>query len=253
MPAISYRSLLRTLIIIIAMLLFPFFATAQDTTLKEQAKIYREKGYAAQTNGDLDRAMSYYQKAIELDPVCAAAYNDLGVIYDVKGFKDRAEDSYLKCIKIDSNYQSAYFNLANLYEEKGELRKATGYWKKRIAIGDPNDPWTKKAKERLQNIGILVEDIGYELRQQEMADLIKNVSREKEYLESKTLAGIAEQKEKKEKAKRLFINARTNYSKGNYAAALKDAALAQSLDPSNDDINKFVDKIREKILGAYIQ
>lgn len=209
------------------MILLPsLFVAAQTKNLKEEARIYRDKGYAAQGIGDLDTAMTYYQKAIELDPRYAVAYNDLGVIYDIKGFQDRAEASYIKCLKIDPYYQNAYFNLANLYEEKGDLRKAATYWKKRIQIGDPNDPWTQKAKQRLRNIGMLVEDIGRQLKRQEAVDS----------------GGTAQ---------RLFINAKSNYLKGEYAAALKDAVTAQYLDPSNRDIEKFIEKIREKILSGY--
>lgn len=251
MPAKFKRSLLYNLIIALFILMPSLSVIAQDDDLKEHAKIYRDKGYEAQRMGDLDSAMSYYQKAIELDPVYVAAYNDLGVIYESKGFTDRAEESYLKCLKIDPYYRGAYFNLASLYEDKGELRKAAYYWKKRIQIGDPNDPWTKKAKEHLQNIGMLIEDIGKQLKQQETVDLIKSLSPEKDSLEMKTPEVIATQQGKK--ARLLLNNAEKSYDKGDYAAALKDAVTAEYLDPSNsEEIEKFIEKIREK-LGAYIQ
>jgi len=253
MPAISHRNLRKTIIIIIFMLLPHLsFAAVRDNILKEEARFYRGKGYEAQRGGDLDTAMVYYQKAVELDPFYAAAYNDLGVIYDIRGFKDRAEERYLKSINIDPNYQSAYFNLANLYEEKGDFRKAADYWKKRIKIGDPNDPWTQKAKQRLENIGILWPDIAGQLKYEETVDLRKSVSQKKDYLASTTPEVIAEEKEKKKKAKRLFLSAQANYSKGNFAAALKYAATAQCFDPSNSEIEKFVDKVRGKI-SAYSQ
>ena len=251
MPAISYRNLLNILIIAVLVMLASLSASAQDNNLKQQSKFYRDQGYQAQSTGDLDTAMSYYQKAIELDPVNAAAYNDLGVIYDIKGFKDRARESYMKCLKIDPNYQSVYFNLANFYEEKGNLQEAANYWRKRIQLGDPNDPWTKKAKERLQNIGIIAEDIGSELKREETAELIKSVTYEKDYLEDKT--PIEQMAKKQEKAKKLLRDAKANYAKGEFAAALKEAATAQYFDPSNSDIDKFIEKVREKILGVFIE
>jgi len=229
--------------------LFSSFATAQPADFKAAAKHYREKGYTAQANGDVDTAMSYYQKAIELDPTYAVAYNDLGVLYELKGFQDRAEESYLKCLKINPKYQSAYFNLANLYEEKGDLNKAAGYWKKRIEIGDPNEPWTRKAKERLQNIGLVSEEIRNELKEQEKKELIKSISRQKD-MEDKDLLEADSQKTR---ARKLFKSATANYSQGNYAASLKESALANALDPANSDIEKLMNKAQEKIRGAYSQ
>jgi len=253
MPTISHRNLRKTIIIIIFILLSHLsFAAVSYNVLKEEARFYREKGYEVQRSGDLDTAMVYYQKAVELDPLYAAAYNDLGVVYDIKGLKDRAEECYLKSINIDPNYQSAYFNLADLYEEKGDFRKAADYWKKRIKIGDANDPWTKKAKLRLQNIGIICPDIAAEVKQEETQELMKSISQGKDYQAAKTPEKVAEQKENAGTAKRLFLSAQANYSKGNYAAALKEAATAQHYDPSNSDIDRLIDRIRGK-LSAYSQ
>ena len=249
MPAQSYRNLQKIIIIILLTLVPSLVVRAHMDSLKEEARSYRDKGYQAQSSGDLDTAMSYYQKAIELNPLCAAAHNDLGVIYEIKGLKDRAQDSYMKSIQADHNYSSAYFNLANLYEEQGNFRKAADFWKKRIRMGDPNDPWTQKARSRLENIGMLVEDIGRQLKQEETADLIKSVSQDKDYLESKASNVISK---KKEKARTFFSIAKEHYARGNYAAALKDASTAQFLDPSNTEIEEFADKIRGKI-NSYSQ
>ena len=48
--------------------------------LKEQSIEYRQKGYEAQKAGMLGEALTYYQKAMQLDPSSALIYNDLGVI-----------------------------------------------------------------------------------------------------------------------------------------------------------------------------
>ena len=63
--------------------------------LQKQARSYRAQGLELQCIGNMDAAMSLYQKAIELDPAYPVAYNDLGIIYEAKGLIDRAEESYL--------------------------------------------------------------------------------------------------------------------------------------------------------------
>jgi len=123
--------------------------------MDEDAESYRIKGYEAQEKGDVDAAMVWYQKAIALDPNYAAPHNDLGIIYEVKGWLDRAESEYQKALAIDPNYTKAHTNLALLYERKGELEKAAYHWMRRYKLGQPNDPWTYEARERLEKLGLL--------------------------------------------------------------------------------------------------
>lgn len=124
-------------------------------TLSEEAESYREKGYEAQERGDIDEAISWYQKAANLDPNYAAPHNDLGILFETKGWLDRAESEYQKALAIDPDYKKAYTNLALLYERKGELEKAAFYWMKRYKLGEPNDPWTYEARQRLEKLGLL--------------------------------------------------------------------------------------------------
>ena len=88
------------------------------TQLQLEARAYRDQGLKYQQIGNIDAALRFYQKAIELDSLYAVAYNDLGVIYEAKGETDRAEESYLSAIKIDPSYLSACTNLALFYENK---------------------------------------------------------------------------------------------------------------------------------------
>ena len=249
MPAKSYSNLKKILLVLMFLALPSQGLFAKNNLTEESAKIYRDKGFEAQSVGNLDAAMAFYQKTVELDPSFAAAYNDLGVIYEIKGFKDRAEDSYLQCIKINPYYENAYFNLATLYEESGDLRKAAQYWRKRIQFGSPNDPGTQKAKQHLNNIGMLVEDIGIQLKEEQKQEEIRN-----RYIEYERLKGLSSEKEaQREKAKKFFLNAKEKYAQGDYAAALKYAATAQFFDPTDSDLVKFIEKAREKVISANVR
>jgi Flp pilus assembly protein TadD len=121
----------------------------------DEAIEYRNKGFQAQTSGNLDKAMEYYQKAIALNPHYATAYNDLGVVYELKGWPYRAEREYIKAIQVDPNCLSSYSNLALLYEKQGNLERAALYWLKRAQKGKPFDPWTRRARDRLRKLGLL--------------------------------------------------------------------------------------------------
>ncbi|NQT75880.1 MAG: tetratricopeptide repeat protein [Candidatus Omnitrophica bacterium] len=123
--------------------------------LKEEAGSYRIQGYEAQERGDIDAAITWYQKATTMDPEYAAPYNDLGILFEAKGWLDRAELAYQKALSIDPNYEEAHTNLALLYERKGELEKAAFHWMRRYKLGKPGEAWTEEAMQRLEKLGLL--------------------------------------------------------------------------------------------------
>lgn len=130
-----------------------FFLTEKPAPLEARVELeaptYRERGYEAQQKGQLSLAVEYYQKAIAIDPFYATPHNDLAILYEKKEKLEEAEGEYLKAISIDPRFLDPYANLALLYERTGKKDKAIQYWKKRIDYGHPNDPWTRKAMERL--------------------------------------------------------------------------------------------------------
>jgi len=247
------------------------FLFAQDrpdtiSELKMQSRLYRNKGLQLQNNGDLDGAIGFYQKSIQLDPTYATAYNDLGIVYELKGLSDLAEENYLKAIKIDPNYLSAYSNLALFYEDRRDLKKASFYWQKRIDLGFSSDPWVIKAKRRLEDINLVLGKKPQESnREQEIIDFINEVSviksmekqdsakRSKEAKETrqtaKTTEAVKIKEDRKTTAAKYFQEAQSKYQKGEYLSAYMDASEAQILDPSNKVISEFLEELQRKLLS----
>ncbi|MFA5005454.1 MAG: secretin N-terminal domain-containing protein [Candidatus Omnitrophota bacterium] len=120
---------------------------------KETAKDYYRKGLNAQAVSNIKDAESYFVKSIELDNKFAAAFNSLGVIYEQKGKSDKAEEMYKKAILVDAHCAPAYSNLALFNESRNDYEKALEYWRKRVLYGNPNDDWTRKAAERVVELG----------------------------------------------------------------------------------------------------
>ncbi|MCM8800483.1 MAG: tetratricopeptide repeat protein [Candidatus Omnitrophica bacterium] len=208
--------------------------------LQKQARLYREQGLELQQRGDLEKALSFYRKAQELDPGYAVVYNDLGIIYEAMNMVEQAEESYLKAIQIDPYYLSPYSNLALLYEKKRDLDKAAFYWEKRVKLGSSSDPWTQKAKQRLKDIakikGISSNSI---LKESEVTELVKDILGER----------AIQREDDKELAKFYFRQAQISYNKADNVTALKKAIDALQLDPTNSEIKRFIEKVRARLLS----
>ena len=210
------------------------------TLLQKQAREYRDEGLKMQDMGDLDSAMKLYQKAIEVDSAYAVAYNDLGVVYEAKDMIDRAEESYIKAIKVDPYYLSTYTNLALFYEGKRDFGKAAYCWKKRAELGDLEDPWTKKARERLEDIRLsLSPRPAQDSQEKDVVKLMKDVANEKYMLSH----------DDKLLAHKNFIKAKDSFNKEDYATAVKRASDAQVLDPENKDIEEFIERSQTRALS----
>ena len=123
--------------------------------LREEAVTYRMQGYEAQRRGDQATALSFYQKAAALDPSYPTPQNDIGVILEEQGRLQDAEAAYQKGLELNPSYLEAHANLAMLYERMGQKEKAIYHWLKRYQLGDPYDPWTARAEERLVALGTL--------------------------------------------------------------------------------------------------
>ena len=67
-------------------------------------------GIAYHQQDNLPQAISYYTKAIEINPDYAAAYSNRGLAYHQQGNLPQAISDYTKAIEINPNYAEAYSN-----------------------------------------------------------------------------------------------------------------------------------------------
>ncbi|MBU4305066.1 MAG: hypothetical protein KJ893_05560 [Candidatus Omnitrophica bacterium] len=124
-------------------------STPRSEILKSAVEL-RNAGLEMQRNGDLDSAVKYYLQALMSDSQYATVHNDLGILYEQKGLDEKAKSEYLSALKINPRYAKSHSNLALLYEKLGDNNKAYYHWKQRVQLGNPDDPWTQKAKERME-------------------------------------------------------------------------------------------------------
>ena len=128
--------------------------------LRDDAVTYRTEGYEHQRQGDFTGAMAAYQKAAALDPAYPTPHNDMGILYEQMGQLEDAKRAYEQALTIDPSHLEAHANLAMLYERMGQQEKAIAHWTTRYELGDPSDPWTARAEERLRALGALNQSAG---------------------------------------------------------------------------------------------
>jgi tetratricopeptide (TPR) repeat protein len=222
---------MRRFLLFCILFLTPFFAFPQSSQdIKETAERYREEGLELQSQGDLQGALTYYQRAIQLNPSYYEVYNDLGIVYEALGDKEMAEKMYETAISINPEYLAPYANLALLYEDIGEQEKAIYYWKRRYILGSEGDYWSRIAFRHLLMLGI---------SDQEREELFK---KKVDYF-SRDLSYPEDQKkiERFKEANSYFNKGRELFSQQDFEGAVKEFQTARSLVPPNESFRKEID------------
>src|SRR5438128_11664480 len=70
---------------------------------RADAKAQVEFGWDVAMKGLWNEATFRWEKAVELDPTYAAAWNDLGIAYEQQGKFDQARKAYEKAIGLEPN------------------------------------------------------------------------------------------------------------------------------------------------------
>ena len=84
-------------------------------------------GISVAQRGLWREAIYRWEKAIEIDPTYAAAYNDLGIAYEHEGQLEKARKAYEKALDLDPNNMQIRQN----YELFKEINDRTGAAKER--------------------------------------------------------------------------------------------------------------------------
>ena len=100
----------------------------------DTATSYYNRGVAYSNGGDLDSAISDYDKAIAIDPSDAQYFYNRGWAYQGKSDYDRAIRDYDKALALDPKKTEAYFNRGSAYAQKGKPGRAIEDYNRVIAL-----------------------------------------------------------------------------------------------------------------------
>jgi len=104
----------------------------------ELSKLYYGKGKLAALNGRIDEALSFYQRAVSLNPQEPIFLNSLGVTYFKKDDFENAEVWFKRATEIGSWHTWSFSNLGLLYARQGKNELAEDYLKKALEIKEDN-------------------------------------------------------------------------------------------------------------------
>lgn len=149
---------------LIARLQFPFvkdITGLMDTALEEQLMavklqpntgfLHNELGILYQIKKDFEQAKVHFERAIQLEPKWANPWTNLVVLYTKMGLKDEAEAASVKALGFQKNLFLTNLNIGVLQAENKNLLLAEEYFRKSIAVDDPNFlPFEKLAYAKLQ-------------------------------------------------------------------------------------------------------
>ena len=112
----------------------------------ETPEKYMQAGFKHFQKQEYDQAIANFQKALELAPKAAAAYNMLGMAYRFKadhlglpGLRAKEIAAFQKALKADPKYWVAMINLGATYYKQGDKAKAAALFKKALAL-NPQHP-----------------------------------------------------------------------------------------------------------------
>ena len=107
---------------------------------------YNNLGLTYTEINEEEKATEAFKTAIRLSPELAAAYNNLGYVFYRLGSYEEAIEMYNEAIGRSKDSSSAYTNLGNAYYRLEKVEEAIDAWKKALEL----DPANEKARRNLK-------------------------------------------------------------------------------------------------------
>ena len=112
--------------------------SALELNVPGNAKKEFQKGVEAMGKKDFDRAEKSFQRALELYPQYAMAWNHLGVLYMQQGKPGPGAEAFEKAVALNDRYPSALVNLAKVRMEQRKAAEAEQLLQKAVAADPKN-------------------------------------------------------------------------------------------------------------------
>jgi len=106
------------------------------STNAQQATTLIQSGFAAQNQGDLDRAIAFYQAALDCVPEHPTALQLMGLLARKRGDAPAAEDLMRRSLKMFPAQPHVWNNLGNVLDAQQRLDEALNCFERAISVDD---------------------------------------------------------------------------------------------------------------------
>ena len=114
--------MLRKTLPLVALLTFTLVVSARAADNRSESKAQVEFGIVAAQKELWKEALYRWQRAVEIDPTYAAAYNNLAIAYEHDGKFEEARKAYEKALELDPQNQLIQQNY-DLFKEINDRTK----------------------------------------------------------------------------------------------------------------------------------
>lgn len=119
--------------------------------IRDDASIHYNLGRANHRKGLIEIAESEYKLALKLNGNIAGAHNSLGIIHSQQEQYDKAVEEFKIAVSLKPNYANAHKNLGLVYLEKEDFKKAVFHFSETIRL-DPD-------QKEIENIKLLLKSV----------------------------------------------------------------------------------------------
>ena len=113
--------------------------SVSDLKVPKKASTEMKKGMELYAQGDMVKATVHLEKALEIYPQYARAYDMLGVIAIKGSDRSKARGLFTKSVQVDNTFQPAYVDLARMDTEEQNYAASESLLTKAIAM-NPSNP-----------------------------------------------------------------------------------------------------------------
>jgi len=116
-----------------------------DPTL---ADVWSHKGMVYDKMEQYNKAIECYDEAIKIDPFFSASWNNKGLALERLEKNEEALNAYTKSIELNPDYDGAYHNRAVIYKKMGKLERAIRDYQKVLEL----NPYNEEAKDNIERL-----------------------------------------------------------------------------------------------------
>jgi tetratricopeptide (TPR) repeat protein len=138
----------KTFLINIMIFCFFCFLFAEEKQIDPKARDAYEKGVNANSEGELNVAVKYLKKAIEIYPDYEDAIFKLGYVLEKQEEYEEALKYYEKVIELNPKAWDAWYSIGIVYAKMEQYKKALPYMKKAYEL-KPDNPDVMDSYARL--------------------------------------------------------------------------------------------------------